>query len=510
MQLGLTKLANRLPHFMGATKLIGGLEISDSGLRYVWKEGEEWKLISQRLPVNVVVNGEIKDDGLFLEALKILKKQIDKGHTSFHVVPVIVSLASSEVYLQSFKLPNVREEELDKSIQLNLQMVSPSPLDEVYASWQISPEPEDKYTYEVLSAFLKRGLVDKLEDLLHKARFRPIILESRAMAISRALRELGNEPPSDKASLLLMIDDEGIDFLVLRRGQLYFEYLQLWKNLYGDSHKLSVDEFKESVIRSMHQVMSFYGQRWKDPLQDVFVLAHSLSNEVQDVISKNFNLQAKLFVLKSGVSLGTEWYAALGSALRGEKPRRKDQEISLLSMGAQEEYRWERVIDFLNFWGLLIPSTLVITMIAIFATSYVVRQEDVRTTELLSSIGSSQQIEILDELGEKAKSFNQQADVIRGIIGNKQSSIAPLRSVINIAGNNQVDITRFASSNIGGEYVISGNSSSQDNIIGFKNELSSDGQFQNVNLPPASIQGSPQSGTYSFSMTVAFISANTP
>lgn len=501
-----TKL-NHLPHLLGAVRLVGGLEISDSGLRYVWREGGEWKLLSQRLPVNVITNGIVKDEGLLLEALKILKKQVNKGHTAFHIVPVIVSLASSEVYMQSFRLPNVRPEELEKSIQLNLQMVSPSPLDEVYSGWQTIFRSEDQYNYEILGAFLKRPIADKLEEILKKARFRPVILESRALAIARALRELGSDNPSDEASLLLLIDDEGIDFLVLRQGQMYFEYLQLWKDLYGADHKLSVEEFSEALIRSMHQVMNFYDQRWKDPLKNIFILAHSLGDQVQSVISKNFNINTRLFVLKSGVTLGTEWYAGLGSALRGEKPRRYDGEISLLGRSAQEEYRWERLLEFFNFWGLLVPLSLILTMGAIFGARYIVQEEEVRSSEVLSRIGSPQQIEVLDKLETEARVFNEKADIIRSIVSNGNNRTVPFEKIMNIAIANDIKVARLASDRGDNIYTITGSSNSQDKIIDFKNVLSASKEFEGVNLPPSSIRRDPQTGTHSFSMIVSFISS---
>ena len=112
-----------------AQAALGGLEISDLALHFVSFENGKWNLLSENLPLGIIKEGEIKDHVQFVEALRRLRGKILGARSgSKRMVNAAVSLSSLGIYSQVFTLPLVGGENLERAVQLNLQMASPSEL----------------------------------------------------------------------------------------------------------------------------------------------------------------------------------------------------------------------------------------------------------------------------------------------------------------------------------------------------------------------------------------------
>ena len=102
---------------------------------------------------------------------------------------VVVVLPAATVYTQSFDIPNVGEDKLIESADLNLQMISPMPKETAYMSFERLQETPDRY--ELLGAFAERALVDRYWDILSQAKFPPIVFEFPGLALTRLFRSIG-------------------------------------------------------------------------------------------------------------------------------------------------------------------------------------------------------------------------------------------------------------------------------------------------------------------------------
>ncbi len=104
---------------------VGGMEVSDSTIRLVYFDGKDWVLGGVRLEPGVVQMGKVKNHDRFVEALKSVKLQVFGKKYEKRPINVVASLSSISIYSQVFSLPIIKGENLDKAIQLNIQMVSP-------------------------------------------------------------------------------------------------------------------------------------------------------------------------------------------------------------------------------------------------------------------------------------------------------------------------------------------------------------------------------------------------
>jgi hypothetical protein len=471
-------------------QVIGGIEVSDLILRLAYFDGNAWRLGSVRLEPGVVEGGKIKNYEKFVLALKSLKSQVFGAREVKKSVNAIVSLSSVNIYSQVFSLPIIEGENLNKAIELNIQMVSPMDTAQAYSGWQMVGEDKGALRLEVLSAFIDKGVIDDTSRALLDAGFLVVAVESRALALARLVREEAEGLDPGKSYVLFNLDNSGLDFLIIRRGQLYFEYFNPWRDLADDKGQISPASFEAAIVRNLHQVMNFYGQHWPDPLEGIIFSATALKDEAAKVVRDNFSLEIKELKLRVGENIGVEWFIALGCGLRGLKPRGKDKEISLLGIGAEEEFHRERLMSFVEFWKLLLPIAFIF-LLAVFSLAdlFLVRIRQSLETQLSFNVAAEQTAEG-KTLESSARDFNRSVVLIREV----QKSAFPkglfLQEINGLAAANGVALSRFAlpAPNSGQPINLSGRAASEDKIISFKNALAADPEFEDVNLPLANIR----------------------
>jgi len=113
---------------------VGGLEISYNAIRYLLIRGSDTFLkVTVPLSPGIIENSRLANKELFISALKSLHAQITPLAKPLNVVVII---PSALVYTQSFSVPVVEKKQLEDTIDLNLQMLSPTRVEETYYDWQ--------------------------------------------------------------------------------------------------------------------------------------------------------------------------------------------------------------------------------------------------------------------------------------------------------------------------------------------------------------------------------------
>jgi hypothetical protein len=388
---------------------------------------------------------------------------------------------------------------LDKAIQLNIQMVSPADISQTYSGWQKISEDPTTLRLEILSSFLDKATVDELTKALFEAGFLAVALESRALALSRLWREQGAGFDPNKSYILVSLDSSGLDFLVVRRSQLYFEYFIPWRDITDKKGQISMDVFGATVVRSLHQVLNFYGQQWPDPVQEVVISATGLKEEIEKIVKENFSLHPVELRFQIDESIGPEWFVALGCGLRGLKPRSKDNEVSLLGVGAEEEFRREQFINFASLWRILMPVALGLLLITLFLGDLFLVQTRSSLESKLFFSPSNEQLEESEALQGQAQEFNRLVAAIKEVQGSAAPKSRLFDKIQGFLKASGVTLTRFYFQSPDLPIILNGRAKSQDQIVSFKNAIGSEPEFKDVNLPLSGVV-SDQSGL-SFSMT---------
>lgn len=493
--------------FLRVRPLVGGLEVSDTALRFAEWSGGKWTTASLRLPPGLVENGKIKDREQFLAALGELHSQIVGARKARKKIGAVVSLGSVDIYSQTFSLPVIEGENLEKAVQLNIQMASPIAATETYSGWQMVGEDKAAVRLEVLSAFINRELVDEMISALRAANFVPHSLELRGLSLTRVIRQLGEGFDPARPYVVLSMDESGLELLVIRRAQLYFQYFTPWADIYGGERQVSQEAFETALVRSLHQVMNFYRSHWSEPLGDIYLIAPGLKEEVTRVIGENFSLNVLELQLK-GIPATPDWFVALGAALRGMIPPNRDRDMSLLGISAREEFRREQILNFLEFWRVLMPASLGLLLAAfILAETFLIRLNKGLDTRAAEIVQSDRSAEIRD-LQNRAEEFNRSVAFVQNALGQSRARFEPAGKVNDLMRKREIVLLRFWDQGSSLPITVNGRAKAEANIRDFTAELGKSGEFQNINLPLSEIR--PAADGVQFSMTFNFVPSTAP
>lgn len=493
----------KLLSFLRAKPMIGGLEIADTAVRFVMWDGKVFQVAGLKLPPGVIVAGQLKDRANFVTSLKALHGQIlgERKHRS--KLNAIVSLSSISIYTQIFTLPFIEGESLDKAIQLNIQMISPLEFSESYSGWQFANKDADKIRLEILSAFANRGVVDDFASALQEAGFLVVAVESRALSLTRLLKEAGAGFDAKRSEVVMSVDASGLDFMIIRHGQLHFDYFNSWRDIQGDTKEISQDIFRAAVIRSLHQVLNFYNSHWQEPLDEVIISTTGFRDEIVKIIKENFSLKVRDFELNTSQFVAPDWYVALGSAVRGLVPRRKDNEISLLGVDAQEEFGREQVLGFLRFWQILMPATVAIFTIAFMGVYFSLAGISSNLELEVASSGRGEQAKEMKALESQIAEFNRGVSLLSSAAGAATLKTPTLRKLADFSSQSGITILRIYYQSAKAPVSISGSAKSSDDVLAFKKLLDGEKSVKDVSLPPSAVKISPQGVDFSMTFSEA-------
>jgi hypothetical protein len=489
----------KLLSFLRVRSVAGGLEISDQVLRLAYFDGGSWQMAAAVLGPGVMERGVVKDTEAFSAALLSLRSKIGFLKSPKKNMNVVVSLSSASIYTQSFTLPDMRDKELEKAIDLNIQMSSPDDLAKSYFGSEVLARDEEHVRLEIAASFIDRQIVDDIIKPLFAAGFIAVFVESRALSLARIVRERAVSIDLEQSYLLLDIDNAGIDFLIVRKGKLYFEYDTPWADIADDKGQVATEKFTETISANLRQVTNFYHQHWQDSLSGVIVSSMMMQEEVQVIVQEVSGLPVIPLALSAEQEMPLEWFVAFGAGLRGAKADINDKEINLAGEGAADAFRKEQAEHFLELWQVLVPAALGILVITLWLAYnfLVVTQKQLASDEGLD--GQGRQDAASSALQASSTAFNQDVQIALAVQSHTDTSHRILNELYAIAASSSVNISSLSFQGVSSPVSLSGIAPTEDDIVEFKNLIEADPNFGPANLPLSDIQ--PSLSAYSFSIT---------
>ncbi len=467
---------------LNLNKEIGGLEISDSALQFVSLKKNDLTKVSLKIPPGIISEGKIIDEGQFFDLLRKLHGSISFGK---RMIEVAVSLPPSVVYTQSFDIPNIGEDRLKEAALLNLQTISPLSLDKAYMSWQVLKETQERY--ELLGAIVGKDIIDKFIKLLEDASFRPVVFEFPALALVRLASSYLGKTPQPK--LLLRVSSDGLNLLIFMNGALYFDYFNSWRAIQGDSREILLSVFEATVIEEVQKVLNFSLSRFRENIEEAFLIAPGFEDVIKTLLEKRFNLRIIPFILDN-YSLTQNWYVALGSAMRGELDNNEDQFISLGAGSIPELFYKEKLLVFIKFWRNVYASVLLSLLIIFISSAFYLTNQLKASSKQLEFVAQAPQKE-LAELSNKAAIFNNLVEAIKRVKGDELKWFEFMVDLKTKADSNLIILERVDITSSNRTVIINAQAPSYEIVTKFKGILASDSRISNIDLPLSGIVNLP-------------------
>lgn len=477
-----------------------GLEVSDQVLRFVYFYRNAWQMEAVRLSPGIMEKGIIKDAPALAAALRELRSKLPPPKRRKRILSVFVAMSSVNMYSQVFTLPFMEGGNLDKAIELNVQMISPVDVARAYVGWQLLNHNEVTLRSEIAAAFVDKSIVDAMTQALYEAGFVTVGVESRSLALIRVLREKGAGIEKKQSYLVVDIDGTGVDFLIVRNGFLYFEYSTSWADIADEKGQIAVTKFGEVISSNIRQVMNFYSQHWPDPLTGVILSAVAFGDEAANAIRESSSLPIiPLALAATEQPVAVEWLVALGCGLRGIYAGLKDDEINLSGEGAMDAFYEERMVDFLALWRVIIPVFLgCLIVVFVLADNFL----GATKASIESSAGFTQQgngLAAIAGLTASSTAFNQSVALVANAESQLSHNYLLITDINSIAAANNITINTISFQSLAAPVLVTGSALSETQIVAFQNAIQNDGHFGPVSLPLSNIQAS--AGAYTFSMS---------
>ncbi len=476
---------------------IDGLQLSDAGLEYVFFEYEKPKTVALRLPPGILKNGKLEDSAQFLGYIKrlhgmILPNEPDKE------LRITVVLPAALVYTQSFNIPNVGADKMKETAELNLQMISPIPPANANMSAQIIGETPDRY--DLLGAFVDKNDAGRFRDILVQGGFSPVAFEFPALALTRVISQ--SVKLNQDSTLVAHVSSDGLSIIILRDGKLYFNYFRSWQSIQGEARTISRSVFDAEVIDEVRKVINFSVSRFHETPGGAFVVAPGFESEIVGLLEKNFSLRAVPLVLND---ISPVFYVALGAALRGKTEFGED-EIKVVNLGGDDlvkNIHNDQILNFLSIWrGITVGVFSVMLVAFIFAASFLVSRSKDITNQLSEFTYSGRQQELAD-LTAKVSEFNTLVSTINNVRGDSLPWYEALSHLGSVAETSRVKLKSVSISSLKAPVSLFGTVVDYNTVLDFKNTLSADSAFLNVNLPLTQISIAPD-GMVSFNLSLQF------
>lgn len=458
---------------------VGGLEISDSHLRFFRITGSKFLNASLRLPLGIISEGKLLNRNFLLEALKSLKRQL--GVKPNAILPVIVSLPPASVFTQTFSVPDLGDEELKEAANLNLQMVSPiEHLETAYYNWQkIGLRDHQQNQVDIIGAFVSRALVDDLNGVLREIGFYPSAFEFPALAIARVFKSFAH---AQGFYILIHVSPNGLDFLIVQDGNLYFNYFHSWKTIQGEEREIKTEDFQSILIQEVQKVANFASTHFSQKINGVFTAASAMEKEINEIVESRFGFKAVALRLPQFSSLGSVWFGVLGSALRGLMPRAHDNLISLARTNAEQEYYHYQAITFIGLWRAIFAVFLGFLVIAFLGADLLLRNISGDLDQRLVSVVSQSDVEAISKLRDEALKFNRSVKLIKQIKA-ESPKWSPLFAKLSEIAGDKIFFDRILIQSLNVPVTVQARAVSERSAIEFKNKIANQPQFSDVNLP---------------------------
>jgi hypothetical protein len=481
---------------------VGGLEISDTSIRYAVRHGEQWELTGVRLPPGVMERGLVVDHIQFLSAMQALRSSLSKGGLSQKPLPVVLVLSSAPVYTQAFSLqPLSSEKEFSQALDLNLQMVSPIPLDDAFTSSQILTRDGRGGKVEILGAFVQKKYVEELAELAKISGFLPVAIEPKGVSVARSIRGLVPEYSPAAAYVVLVLDSDGLQCVVVRDGWLYFEFPVLWSDLRQEEKDINGEAFRMAVRRAVSQVRNYYEQHWQQPpVAAIYVAGGESTDALLAALQGATELPVRRFALPGQSDQATSWLIAVGAGLRGLVKRSRDEEVSVAGLSAKEEYFRRELINLFDFWQVLAPVVLA-SLFLFFSMTRAVMSNMAKDLEVkIAQHSNSGPMQEIASISREATEFNANVAAILA----EQSSMAIKTTVVErlskLMSESQIEPWSYTLAGAADKVTLAGSAPTYPQIQQFQRSLSRDPLFSSVDLPIASVRQQ-EDGSYSFAIS---------
>lgn len=422
-------------------------------------------LIEEPLEAGIIKDGIVINKESLAKSLKELFKK-----TNPKVKFAVVSIPAEHAYFKIFSFPKtIQEERLEETMKLTIGFQLPVVPEQVYLDWE---KTEGQNQNEVFLTTMPKPVANSYIEALNLAGLRIVAVEISPLSALRSV-----EIKENSQFVLKIPSLSGVGIYFVKNGKIWFARFLPEKFI----NKKSFDD--ES--KKLSDFFEFTGESIGDPIDNIGPKSIEwieldklkISNQMATLGESRLNERTD----------SSKWLVSLGAALRGLMPRHEDNLISLMPVGTEEAYEYQKMATFAEFIssisiGLSIFFSAAFLIAWIFISS--IQQQTSKQIENLTALPVPEDAAILEE---QTKELNDALSVSTSLINTMPKWSAVLDELKGrvISDIIIVNLSLPSPSDIFGVNGIAKNRS-QLNL--FKKSLEGSEMFMDINLPLANLE----------------------
>lgn len=368
-----------------------------------------------------------------------LKNLLKKSKTKVRYV--IVSVPADNSYSRIFSFPkSLAGEKLEETMKLTVGFQLPVKLEDIYLDWE-KVETKDKEKNEIFLAAMPKTTINDYINVLNAAELKPVAIELHPQSFLRVM-DLEN----DKTVLVKMMSKTSVGIFIIKNRVLRFS--RILPENFLDEAKLELE---------VRKITDFYESE-NGPI------AQSIKFGEPD-----------------------KWLISTGAATRGLLPRSKDTLISLMPIGTEQAYEFQKAVAFIEFLSSLAVGFAIFfsaAFLAIWLLIVSVQQQTLNQLEILSSLPLPQDTV---ELENKALKFNTLVNFSSDIIKTLPRWSFVIEE-LRLKTLPAISLTNVSLSSTSETINIIGIAKDRDQLNLFKKNLESSTLFREIILPLTNLE----------------------
>lgn len=430
---------------------IAGLEISESAVRIALLEMKTGKdagviikaLAEEELPAGAVTDGRVTDGKALSQAIARLV-----AASGVNTKYVIASIPTSAAYARVFSFPeNVGGEKLEQTMNLTIGFHLPVKPEEAYLDWE-KIESEDGETKEIFLAAARKEVVGGFLEAVKNAGLKVVALELHPASFAR-VANLGLE-----TQIIRQTDSANTAFYVVKNGAPRF--VRVVPTAAG----------KTFLKGEAERVKNFYEFE---------------NGRVSNILNYD-DLTGTRTIVPEGLENEARWLVALGAAARGLLPRSEDTLVSVMPLGTELAYEYQKLATFSE-----LLSNITVGVAIFFAAAYLGVWIMMLSLQMsvTSGLQNASTIRVAPELAgmeDRARAFNERVASLAGLVVTiPRWSLAV--DVISRHIGDGIVVSALSMPAPSAVFSMTGVAATRDSLNAFKKSMEDETAFADVAMP---------------------------
>ncbi|MBI5077793.1 MAG: pilus assembly protein PilM [Candidatus Yonathbacteria bacterium] len=450
-------------------KRVAGIEISDSVVRIAFfrpkkkgvhttkekKPEEDLVLIEEPIAANIIADGVVTDINLLGKTLKGIWEKAHLG-TDY----AIVAIPDDKIYSKIFSFPkSVDGVRLTEAMRLAISFQLPMKTEDLYLDWE--RVQSESHVNEILLSTIPRTVAQSYVAALELAGIKTLALESHLASIARAVKLTPKE-----TTVFSKKTPDGATIFALEDGVLRF------------SRTLPLRVISEDKIPSEIKKLKMALETQLSAVTKKIVHEEELVNaKVRD----DYAGRTELSEPKS------KWLVPLGAAIRAKIPEGEDNLVSLLPVGTEEAYAYQRATTFIVLMRNLIIGVSLFFVVAYLATYLSMLSLSQRASERITTLSA---VAIPPKLAEKEEQIrNTNAITETGAMFLAQMPVwSTVLTELLARTPSGITVSMFTAPNIAGRISLAGTAVNRPTLNNYKKILQDSPLLSGIELPLTNLE----------------------